>query len=130
MKKLILFPLPISIFGMILGSNDPVLSILRNTWVEPFFYSLSNGKAIVFSLSCGYIISTFLWYTLVYIPELKQRKIIKKNIKQRYKLFKENIIFNLLYASGTHPVDHKLVDNLCDHNTFREYFSEIGRAHV
>lgn len=127
MKKLIKLSLPISVAGIILGSNDPVPSILHHTWVDPFLYSLSNGNSIVFNLSCGYLISIFLWYILVNIPESKKKEIIKENMWQRYKSFKKNTIGNLLYASGSPGVDYEFVDNLCDHNTFREYFSRENK---
>ncbi|ADU64089.1 MAG: hypothetical protein KUA35_15700 [Pseudodesulfovibrio sp.] len=123
MKKLILFSLPISILGIFIGSDDPILPFLQGTWVEPLFYSLNNGNSIVFNLSCGYVVSIFLWYILVYLPEVKKRKIIRENISQRYKSFKENTICNLLYAADSHSTDSNLVNELCDHNQFKEYFS-------
>lgn len=123
MKKILLFFLPISILGMILGSNDPVVSLFSGTWLEKALYSLSSSNSILFNLSCGYIISVFFWYLLVEIPESNQRGIIRDNMSQRYISFKKSTICNMLYASGDVGVDYELVDELLDHKKFREYFS-------
>lgn len=83
---------------------------------------MNSENSILFNLSCGYIISVFLWYLLVEIPEVKQRGIIKDNISQRYISFKKSTICNMLYASGSIGVDYELVGELLDHMKFREYF--------
>lgn len=123
MKIIIILSIPVSILGILLGSNDPIIPILHNTWIEPFLYLLGNGNSIIFNLSCGYLTSVFLWYLLVYRPESKQRMVIKENIRQQYKSFKINTISNLLYAAGTPDTGHELIGTLCNHNRFREYFS-------
>jgi hypothetical protein len=119
-KKIIVLTL-IAIFGLSCGVNAPVVAPIRNTWVEGYIYLWSP---VVFNLSCGFLISIFVWYLLVYRPFLKERSIIKNNIVVQYKRFKWNVINLLLHACGAENKSGQFIDDLCEYEEFRNYFDK------
>lgn len=113
----------ISIFGVFAGSNELILEILKGTLFEKPLYKLHIGNEIIFNLSCGFLISLFLWFIVVKLPAIRKREIIKKNISNQYHHFKEDTIQILLWASiGTH--DSQLPRQLCDYREFKKFFGE------
>lgn len=124
MNKILLSLLPVAFLGLIIGSNDPVLLCLKDTFMAQCLCVFKNGNSIIFNISCGYIISISIWYLVVFVPEKKKRNIIKSNIGYQYTIFKENTISNLLYAAGEENIDDDLVNKLLNHNEFKSYFDE------
>jgi hypothetical protein len=113
----------ISLFGIIAGSNEGILSVLKGTAIELPLYHLHSGNQIIFSLSGGFLISIFFWFLVVKLPEMRKRNIIKHNISTQYQHFKEDTIEILLWASiGTH--DSQLPRQLCDYKEFKKFFGE------
>jgi len=113
----------IAVFGMFAGSNEPVVGFLRGTVLEPSLHALHIGNSIIFDLSVGYLVSTFIWLLVVYFPERRRKHILRENLSRRYQNFKEDTIQILLWcAIGTH--DSQLPKELCDHRKFREFFDE------
>jgi len=113
----------ISIFGVIAGSKENILGILKGTIFEQPLYKLHIGNEIIFSLSGGFLISLFFWFLVVKLPEIRKREIIKNNISIHYQHFKEDTIQILLSASiGTY--NSELVRKLCDYKEFQKFFSE------
>lgn len=89
----------ISIFGVIAGSNELILGVLKGTIFEEPLYKLHIGNVIIFSLSGGFLISLFFLFLVVKLPEIRKREIIKNNISTQYQHFKEDTIQILLWAS-------------------------------
>ncbi len=113
----------ISIFGVIAGSNERILGVLKGTIFEEPLYKLHIGNEIIFSLSCGFLISLFFWFLVLKLPEIRKREIIKNNISTEYQHFKEDTIQILLWASiGMH--DSQLPRKLCDYKEFKKFFGE------
>ncbi len=120
-KSLLAGLTPVALYGMISGSQEPVVWFLRGTAIEPVLHSLHNGNPIFFDLSVGYLVSLFFWLIVVHLPERQRKDIIKNNLQNSYTNFKENTIQILLWASiGTH--DSELPKELCDYKLFKEFF--------
>ena len=129
MNKMVVLLFCLSFMGVILGSDDPVIPILQGTKIEPFFYLLDEGRSIVFNLSCGFLASLLLWFLIVHVPNLQKRKIIKRKLNEKYRLFKINMVRNLLYASDNRNPKSGLVEDLCNHDQFRRYFGGNKKQH-
>lgn len=118
----------VAVFGTFSGSTEPVVGFLRGSSIEPYLLALHNGNSIVFNLSVGYLISLFFWLLVVYLPERRQRILLRDNLSRRYRDFRESTIQILLWASiGTH--DSELPKELCDHRKFKEFFDKNGKAY-
>lgn len=63
----------------------------RGWWDD--FYGTSS------SLLAGALISFLFYFLVVYIPERRQRIIIKDNFKALYKQIKEDILYEIIFAS-------------------------------
>src|SRR5215208_4692766 len=128
LKAALLLLTLVAVFGMLSGSNDPVVGMLRGTILEPYLYELHNGNSIVFNLSVGYLISIFFWLLVVVFPERSRRRILRDNLSRRYQDFKEDTI-QILLSSAIATHDSQLPKELCDHRKFREFFDENKKEH-
>jgi len=91
----------ISIGSIILAlkaSNEPMLSIFRDTWVDSFFQQFGTGNSIIFSLSIGFLVSMIFYLLVVWYPNKRKKNIIKHNLEEQYHFFKEGTIHILLSA--------------------------------
>ena len=117
----------VAVFGMFAGSEEPVVAILRRSFLEPHLQALHIGNSILFNLSVGYLVSLFFWLLVVYLPERRRNSILRDNLRRRYQEFRENTIQILLWeAIGTH--DSQLPKDLLDHRKFKEFFDENKSA--
>ena len=127
MNRILFLLATIAVFGMFSGSTEPVISPLRGTFVEPALRALHNGNSIVFNLSLGYLSSFIFWLLVVQYPEARRRKLLRENLARQYQYFKESVIQIFLWCSvGTH--DSELVEQLCNHVSFKKYFNEDSKA--
>lgn len=111
----------VALFELFAGSNEPVVSFLKGSFVEPMLYQLHNGNSILFNLSVSYLVSTFSWLLMVYVPEQQRRHVLRDNLNRQYQYFREETIQILLQcAGGTH--NSELRKQLCDHRKFRDFF--------
>lgn len=110
---------------MFKASNEPTLEALKGTWVESLLEPFSEGNQIIFDLAVGVISSLAMYVLIVWIPEETKRRRVRNNIQQHYSLFKEQCIYNLLFATEK-SVDPDFVDQLADVNEFRSYFKQVG----
>jgi hypothetical protein len=123
LKTALLLATLVAVFGMFAGSNEPVVGMLRGSFLEPHLHALHNGNSITFNLSVGYLVSMFVWLLVVHFPERARRRIFRDNLSRRYQDFREDTIQILLWAAiGTH--DSALPKELCDHRKFKEFFDE------
>ena len=83
------------------------------------------ANPIVFNLSASYIASVILWVLVVWLPERRRRAILRTNLRNHYKLFREEVVHILLRAAadGSHAIDMELPKKLAEPASFREYFS-------
>ena len=121
-RYLFLSSIAIATFLMFSASDEPVIGILKGTSIESYLLVLNYRNSIIFNLSVGYLVSILLWLIVVYYPSKQHRLIIQKNLNDRYIDFRKNTIGILLFAS-TGKYDLNLLDTLCDHQKFKEYFS-------
>lgn len=118
----------LSLILMFVTGTDPILPWLIGTPVEPWLYRLRWTNGIVFNLAVGFLVSLFFWYLLVYFPEVKRRKVVKRHLTERYRLFKEEVVLNLLWAAGEAP-DHKEARRFVDDaRAFRDYLTQARQT--
>jgi hypothetical protein len=87
---------------------------------------LSNaGNSITFDLSSGFIISVIFYWMVVWIPDQQRRGLIKQNLREQYRLFREDSIGIFLDATGT-GYEADLPKQLSDQGQFRKYFKEAA----
>jgi hypothetical protein len=88
-------------------------------WVD--VRSLANS--ILINLLAAYL----FFLLIVHLPTIRERQIIRNNLRTRYRDFKTAVIGHLLsIASGSYPAE--LVAKLCDIKEFRNYFKEDNSA--
>lgn len=87
-------------------------------------YCLFKLKSpMISSLSSGYLVSWIFYIVVVYIPEKRRRNLIKKNLKESFYIFKEEVINQFLFAlygclDASTIKDH----NLLDIHSFNKFF--------
>ncbi len=112
-----------SIFLALKTSDEPVLEIFKNTRIESLFQKLSIGNTIVFDLSVGFLVSVIFYLLVVWFPDRRRKNLIKKNMKEQYRSFKEDTIAILLSACQ-HSHESGLPEKLAEQGEFRKYFKE------
>lgn len=112
-----------SILLALVTSNDPVPEVFKNTWVEDWFEKLPTGNAILFDLSIGFLVSVLFYLLVVWFPDRRKKNLIKNNLAEHYRSFKEDTIGILLAAcQGSYQAD--LPEKLSEQSEFRKYFKE------
>ncbi|ABE29339.1 hypothetical protein Bxe_A3649 [Paraburkholderia xenovorans LB400] len=117
----------VAIFLMFRSGTEPVISCLQGSWLEPVLLSLHDANSIVFNLAVGYIVSVFFWIIIVYVPQRRQRAIIRSNLLRGYMDFREGTISVFLFAcQGSY--ESSLPGELLDHRRFKEFFGGNNSA--
>ncbi len=107
------------IFLVINTSSEPVFRIFKNTFIDSLFSQFVTGNTIIFNLSIGFLVSIIFYLLVVWFPNRRRRNIIKRNLEEQYRSFKEDTIEILLMAcSGDYH------SKLSDQNEFKKYFKE------
>ena len=118
----------ISFLLMLKTTDDKLISGLANAKIERLFGRFATGNQIIFNISVGVIVSTFIYFLVVRFPERRKRTRIKRNLKHQYDLFKEDCITTFLDALQQ-PYDPELISELKDRDKFKNYFKEsVTRA--
>jgi hypothetical protein len=115
----------ISIGSIILAlkaSNEPMLKVFRDTWIDSFFQQFSTGNLIVFDLSIGFLISVFFYLLVACYPNRKRKNLIKRNFEEQYLSFKHDMICIFLGASEKF-YDSELPSKLSDQSEFKKFFT-------
>lgn len=113
----------LSILLAVKTSGEPILEVFKNTWIEPCLQKLPTGNAILFNLSIGFLVSLIFYLLVVWFPDRRRKNIIKKNLVEQYKSFKEDTISILLSVCQS-SYKGELPKNLTNQNEFRKYFKE------
>ncbi len=111
----------VSIVGVFSGADEPIISFLRGSAIQPILYRLHTGDKIIFNLSIGFLVSLFFWLIVVRIPERRKRAVIRATLQRRYHEFKLDIIGIMLQCQHN-SYDSDLPEQLTDYKQFREYF--------
>ncbi len=84
-----------------------------------------HANPIIFGISTSYIAGVIVWLLVAWLPERRRRGILRANLRNHYKLFREEIVHILLRAAagGSHAIDLDLPKKLSEPGAFREYFS-------
>ena len=109
----------------LLGVSALTLIAALGMWYHSGLDPARTANPIVFNLSASYIASVILWVLAVWLPERRRRAILKTNLRNHYKLFREEVVQILLRAAadGSHAIDLELPKKLSEPASFREYFS-------
>lgn len=99
-------------------------SISKPTWWE-------GVSSVATNILTGALISFFFYWLVVYLPEQRKRRIIKNNLSKMYLRIKEDILYQVVFASikgGRHDLktDQDTIANLITVQGFKEVFS-VGR---
>lgn len=109
-------------------SDEPVLEILNKTWIASLFQKLPIGNTIVFNLSVGFLVSVTFYLLVVWFPDRQRKNLIKKNMKEQYRSFKQDTIAILLSACQS-SYDSDLPEKLAEQSEFKKYFKEaVGES--
>jgi len=68
------------------------LQYTKSDW-WPDFYAIASGLLI------GALVSFLFYFLVVFLPEHRKRKIIKSNLKRLYNNIKEDILYQIIFAS-------------------------------
>ncbi len=119
---LILWVLSIASIILVLKTSDePMLSIFRDTWADLFFQQFDIGNLIIFNLSIGFLVSVIFYLLVVWFPNRQRRNLIKRNFEEQYKMFKRDTI-KIFLSILELTYDHDLPSKLSDVEEFRDYF--------
>lgn len=115
----------ISALLMFKASEEPLIGPLQETWVETALSLFPAGNQIIFNVAVGILVSQAMYVLVVWLPEHAKRKRVRNNLQHHYALFKEQCIYQLLFASEG-GADPEVVEDLADIKKFRDYFKAIG----
>lgn len=113
----------VSVFYALKASNEPILTVLKNTCIVSLLQQFETGNSIIFNLSIGYIISGIFYILVVWLPSWQRRRLIKENFEKQYFSFKEDAISIFLDASERGHDSH-LPSRLTDQAAFKDYFKK------
>ncbi|MHB8483203.1 MAG: hypothetical protein ACYDBV_10820 [Nitrospiria bacterium] len=114
----------VSILLALKTSNDYVLEVFRNTPLEYFFQRFPTGNSIIFDFSIGWLVSIIFYLLVVWFPDRRRKSLIKENLKEQYRSFKEDTISIFLNACGNSN-EGDLPRKLSEQSEFKKYFKEI-----
>jgi hypothetical protein len=97
--------------------------IFRGELFDWFFSQFSIGNAILFNLASGLLISIWFYFLVVYLPDVKRQKRIKKHFVMQYLVFREQVITHILGSCGE-SYNSDLLNKLTNPHEFKVYFDE------
>lgn len=105
------------------SSSDKLPGWLRGTRVEPWLSQFSTGNQNIHDFAVGVLVSLFIYFLVVRLPERDKRKRVRRNLRLQYDFFKERCIAVFLSAmSGSY--DPAQLDGLKDRQQFKQFFNE------
>ncbi len=124
LSAIVLWILSVSSFLLALKtSDDPAFHIFKDTLLESLFQKLPIGNTILFNMSVGFLVSIIFYLLVVWLPDRRRKKLIKTNMKEQYRFFKEDTIAILLSACQNR-YESDFPRRLTDQGEFRKYFKE------
>lgn len=92
------------------------------------FFIVTMQHHYVYDLSIGFLTSISMYYLVVWLPDYRKRKRIKRNLKEAYKLFKEDSIAIYLSCLGQGHTS-ECMSTLSEPAGFRDYFKKECTSH-
>ena len=74
------------------SSIDKLPGWLRGTPVEPWLSQFSTGNQNIHDIAVGVIVSLFIYFLVVWLPERDKRTRVRRNLQLQYDSFKEGCI--------------------------------------
>ena len=90
-KELIaaVFLIIILLFLYLKSSNDPIVALIQDTFLESWFLQFSQGNNVIKDLSLGILVSLVFWLFNVYLPQEKIKKAKIERLNKAIKLILE-----------------------------------------
>ena len=118
----------LSVFFMIAGSDEPVIGMLEGTAWEGWMHKMHIGNSVVFGMATGVFSGLVVWFFAIYIPERAKRKILKTNLSNQYRHFRESILKTFLFAArGSYGSGD--IEYLQDYRNFSKFFGKNDSQH-
>ena len=95
----------VSIYFTLKSSSDILPGWLRGTRLEPWLSQFSTGNQNIHDIAVGTIVSLFIYWLVVRLPERDKRKRVRRNLQIQYNSFKEGCVrvFLTPWAKATIP---------------------------
>ena len=119
--KLLIFLLFISLLLMMKSSDENLFILFKGTILETLLSQFSFANTIIFNLSIGFIVSIVFYFLVVWIPDMKKKKLLKNNLTKHYLYFKENSLHIFCHAMNE-ECDTSLMSKLMLQNEFKIFF--------
>jgi hypothetical protein len=71
-----------SCFFVFKTSDEPILWLFRNTWVEFLLQQFPTGNSIIFDLSIGFVVSCIFYVLIVWLPKRSKALRMKRDSSQ------------------------------------------------
>jgi len=111
----------LSIIFIFKSSNENILSIFKETWIEKNFILFPYGNSIIFNISIGIFVSIFFYFIVVWFPDRRKKKLLKNNLSKHYLYFKENCLHIFCHAMNK-ECSISLMNKLMLQNEFKIFF--------
>jgi len=111
----------LSIVFIFKSSDENILSIFKETWIEKSFILFQYGNSIIFNISIGIFVSIFFYFIVVWFPDRRKKKLLKKNLNKHYLYFKENCLHLFCHAMNE-ECNTSLISKLMLQNEFKIFF--------
>ncbi|WP_445947033.1 hypothetical protein, partial [Shewanella sp.] len=124
-KNLIWFLFVISLFLLLISSNEALPKIFHDNFIGGLFSQFSVGNTIIFNLSIGYIVSLIFYVLVVVIPEKRKNKELKEKLGQPISFVLEAFcydksILNGIFHWSKHVINCRPIsEHLGDLNQFK-----------
>ncbi|MEL0635852.1 hypothetical protein V6259_03630 [Marinomonas sp. TI.3.20] len=124
-KNLIWFLFVISLFLLLISSNEALPKIFHDNFIGSLFSQFSVGNTIIFNLSIGYIVSLIFYVLVVVIPEKRKNKELKEKLGQPISFVLEAFcydksILNGIFHWSKHVINCRPIsEHLGDLNQFK-----------
>lgn len=105
------------------SSSDLLPKWLRGTQVESWLSQFPTGNQNVHDITVGVNVGLFIYFLVVWLPELDKRRRVRRNLQHQYAAFKEGCIREFLWAMNT-SYDFALMESLKNRERFRDFFKE------
>lgn len=113
----------VSVLLILKSSDEPVIGPLARTPLEDWLQQFSGGNQVIFSIATGMLVSLLMYALVVWLPYRSRRRRVRNNLLFHYAAFKEECIYNFLFATEGSG-DPDLVEELMDVHKFRAYFKQ------
>ncbi len=111
----------LSIIFIFKSSDEYILNIFKETWIEENFIQFPSGNSIIFNISIGIFVSIFFYVIVVWFPDRRKKKLLKNNLSKHYLYFKKNCL-QIFCRAMKEECDTLLLEKLIIQNEFKIFF--------